>query len=163
MEYIYLGTLVNTHGLKGEVRLLSDFEYKNLVFKPNFKLYIGKNKEEVTINTYRVHKNFDMLTFLNITNINDVLKYKGQYVYAKREDINHDGYFKEDLIGMEVYVSDILVGKVIEIMKSKAHDILVIKGNKKHMVPFIKEFINNVDTNKKNIIINSIGRLFDEN
>lgn len=163
MEYIYVGTLVNTHGIKGEVRLLSDFEHKKLVFKPNFKLYIGKSKDEVAVSTYRVHKNFDMLTFIGINNINDVLKFKGEYVYALREDIKHEGYFKEDLIGMEVYVSDKLVGSVKEIMKSKAHDILVIRGNKKHMVPFISEFVDNVDTNKRIITIKAIGGLFDEN
>jgi 16S rRNA processing protein RimM len=163
MEYVYVGTLVNTHGIKGEVRLVSDFEYKKLVFIPNFKLYIGKSKDEVVVNTYRAHKNFDMLTFAGINNINDVLKYKGDYVYALREDINHDGYFKEDLIGMEVYSNNKLIGSVKEIMKSKAHDILVILGNKKYMVPFIDEFINNVDTNKRIITVNEIGGLFNEN
>ena len=47
MKYIYIGDIVNTHGLKGEVRLISDFEYKNKVFKKGFKLYIGRTKEEV--------------------------------------------------------------------------------------------------------------------
>ena len=46
MKYIYIGDVVNTHGLKGEVRLLSDFEYKKRVFKKNFKIYIGKNKKQ---------------------------------------------------------------------------------------------------------------------
>ena len=49
MDYIYIGEIVNTHGLKGEVRLLSDFEYKKEAFIINKKIYVGKNKEELVI------------------------------------------------------------------------------------------------------------------
>ena len=42
MEYIYVGKIVNTHGIKGEIRILSDFKYKNEIFKENFKLYNKK-------------------------------------------------------------------------------------------------------------------------
>ena len=63
MKYINVGKLVNTHGLKGEVRILSDFRHKKNVFVKGMKLYIGKKKEEFTINTYRFHKIYDMVTF----------------------------------------------------------------------------------------------------
>jgi len=81
MNYVYIGNIVNTHGIKGEVRILSSFNYKEYIFKKNFNLYIGKNKEKQTINSYRFHKIFDMVTFYGIDNINDVLKYKGEKVY----------------------------------------------------------------------------------
>ena len=44
MEYICIGKIVNTHGIKGEIRILSEFPYKSLVFKQNFTVYIGKEK-----------------------------------------------------------------------------------------------------------------------
>ena len=44
MKYVLIGKLVNTHGLKGEVRILSDFKYKDRVFIPGMKIYIGKKK-----------------------------------------------------------------------------------------------------------------------
>ena len=53
MEYIYIGGLVNTHGIKGEVKIKSNFRYKESVFKPGFNLYIGKDKIKKVINTYR--------------------------------------------------------------------------------------------------------------
>ena len=81
MNWIYIGKIVNTHGIKGEVRLLSNFSKKALVFKKDFKIYIGEEKEEEIINTYRPHKQFDMLTFQGINDINKVLKYKGKKVY----------------------------------------------------------------------------------
>ena len=87
MEYIYIGDIVNTHGIKGELRILSDFKYKENVFKKNFKIYIGKNKEEQIINTYRKHKMFDMITLVGFTNINEVLKYKKMPVYINKKDL----------------------------------------------------------------------------
>ena len=59
MNYIYIGDVVNTHGLKGEVRLLSDFKFKDSVFKPGMKFYIGKDKYEEVVNSYRKHKNYE--------------------------------------------------------------------------------------------------------
>ena len=53
MDFIYVGEIVNTHGIKGEVRIISDFKYKKDVFKKNFKIYVGKGKKELLINTYR--------------------------------------------------------------------------------------------------------------
>ena len=51
MKYIYIGKIVNTHGIKGEIRILSDFLKKDLVFKKDFILYIGPNKEKEIIKT----------------------------------------------------------------------------------------------------------------
>ena len=44
MKYVLIGKIVNTHGLKGEIRILSKFKYKDKVLKKHFKIYIGKNK-----------------------------------------------------------------------------------------------------------------------
>ncbi|MBQ9181650.1 MAG: 16S rRNA processing protein RimM [Bacilli bacterium] len=163
MQYIYVGEIVNTHGLKGEVRILSDFEYKDKdkVFIKGMNLYVGKSREKLTINTYRKHKTYDMVTFDNISDINDVLGYKGERVYINKSDIKIDGYFNEDIIGLEVYVSGIFKGVVTDIMKSKAHDILVI-DNHKFLVPFIDEFISSINLEQKRINIIEMKGLFDE-
>ena len=163
MNYIYIGKIVNTHGIKGEVRIKSDFKYKKDVFKKDFNIYIGNNKIKQTINTYRVHKEYDMITFNGITNINDVLEYKGLNVYVVREELNIDGILDEDIIGMNVYSDTKEIGLVTDILKSKAHDILVIeKDKKRYLVPYIDEFVN-IDINNKKIMINEIEGLLDEN
>ena len=77
MEYIYIGDIVNTHGIKGEVRIISDFKFKDQVFKKGIKVYVGRFKDELIINSYRTHKIYDMVTFEGINNINDVIIYKG--------------------------------------------------------------------------------------
>ncbi len=164
MKYIYIGDVVNTHGLKGEVRLISDFEYKKRVFKKNFKLYIGRSKDEVVINTYRVHKEYDMLTFVDLTSIDDVIIYKGDKVYINRDDLKIKGYFNEDLIGLQVYNNDKYIGKVEYIMKNKTYNILVVTEDEtKNLIPNIPEFIANIDLENKRIDVKEIPGLINEN
>ena len=158
--YRYLGKIVNTHGIKGEVRILSDVDFKDIVFVKGFNLYIGPNKNKETINTYRVHKNFDMITFDGINNINDVLKYKGEDVYVLKDDIGST-ITDEDFIGLDVY-TDKYIGKITSILKGY-NDILVIENEeKKYMVPKLDNFIKNIDFDNKKIIIENIKGLIDE-
>ena len=160
MNLICVGKLVNTHGIKGEVRILSNFKYKDIVFKVGNTLII--NNDELIINSYRIHKSYDMITFKDITDINDVLKYKGLNVYVDRDKLNIDGILDEDLIGLKVYNQDKYMGEVVDIYKTKKDDLLVIDGIKKHMIPYIDEFIKKVDIENKRIDINYIKGLVDE-
>lgn len=164
MNFIYIGDIVNTHGIKGELRILSDFKYKKQIFKPNFTLYVGRTKEPLVINSYRKHKTFDMVLFEEIEDINDAIAYKGDKVYINRADIKIKGYFNEDLIGLDVYGNDILLGKIETIMKSAAHDIIVIKSTtKKQLIPYVDEFIKKIDLKNNRMDINVIEGLIDEN
>lgn len=163
MNYICIGDVVNTHGLKGEIRIISDFEYKKKVFKKGFKLYIGRSYDELVINTYRTHKEYDMVTFEGLTSIEDVIIYKGDKVYINRDDLKIKGYFNEDLIGLDVYTESKNIGKVEYIMKNKAHNILVINnGRTKNMIPNVKEFVKKVDLENKRIEVKSIEGLIHE-
>jgi len=161
--YVKVGELVNTHGIKGEVRIISDFKYKNDVFKTNNNLYIGKNKEKLQINSYRKHKIFDMVTFKGINNINDVLIYKGEFVYINKEEIKIDGYYDEDLIGLDVYSNDKYIGKVSNILKGIKNDNLVVENNNRSLIPNISEFIEKIDLENKKIYIKEIEGLINEN
>ncbi len=164
MEYIYVGKIVNTHGIKGELRIISDFKYKSDIFKENFKLYLGKEKKEMIIKNYRTHKMYDMILFYDINSIDEVLQYKNEPVYVNKKDINIDGYFDEDIIGLEAYYNNRKIGIVSSILKSKAHEILEITDCKKrYLVPNIKEFINNIDLEENKIYINEMKGLIDEN
>jgi len=162
MNYIYIGEIVNTHGIKGEVRIISDFKYKKEIFKNGFNLYIGLNKKKLVINTYRVHKNYDMVTFNGINDINDVLDYKGEKVYINRDEIEFSGILDSDIIGLNVY-TDKNIGIVKDIMKTKAHDILVVYNDKKrYLIPYINEFIDKIDLDNKKIYIKEIEGLISE-
>ena len=84
MKYVYLGKIVNTHALKGEVRLISNFEYKDRVFKKDFVVYIGHMKDKEVLETYRTHKQYDMVTFLGFDDLNSVLHLRGEKVYKNK-------------------------------------------------------------------------------
>ena len=160
MDLIYIGKLVNTHGIKGEVRIISNFKYKKDAFKTGNTLII--NNDKLVINTYRTHKNYDMITFQGINDINDILKYKGSNVYISREELNINGILEQDLIGLEVYDKDKYMGKVVDIYKTKKDDLLVIDGIKKHMIPNIPAFIKNIDIDNNKIEIKYIKGFVDE-
>jgi 16S rRNA processing protein RimM len=155
---IYIGNLVNTHGIKGEVRIISDFKYKDIIFKKHSYLYIDNDKLE--INSYRTHKNYDMVTFNGFNNINDVLKYKGKKVYISEDEFTFPDILPEKLIGFKVY-SDKKIGEVSDVIKTKAHEILIVKNDKgTFQVPYVKSFIKEI---KNDIIyINVIEGLINE-
>lgn len=162
MKYVLIGKLVNTHGLKGEVRILSDFKYKDKVFIPGMKIYLGKDKVCEEIKTYRHHKVFEMITMSNYTDINQVLKYKGDYVFANKEDIKlaQNEYLDEDIIGLNVYVGDRCLGKVRKIENHNGNEILVLNGEKDYLIPYNFDIILSINLDKKEIMVKDIPGLF---
>ncbi|MDD6224610.1 MAG: ribosome maturation factor RimM [bacterium] len=164
-EFVYVGKIVNTHGIKGEVRILSDFEYKDKVFKPKMVIYIGRKKEQEVINTYRHHKNFEMITMEGYGNINEILKYKGLYVYVKKEDLNlsSEEILDDELMNLKVLVAGKERGYIKDIRKnSGSQKILEIDDNGKTiLIPYHPEFINEVNVKEKYIVILPIKGLFE--
>ncbi len=164
MTEVYIGKIVNTHGIKGELRIVSDFQYKDVIFQPSFILLVGKKREPLKIISYRKHKNYDMVVFDGINDINDALPYKNEDVYINRDDLKIDGYINEDLIGLDVYSKDKYIGKVKNIINNGAHEILVIDNNTiTNLVPLVDEFINQIDIENKKVFINEIEGLINEN
>lgn len=156
MRFIYIGKVTNTHALKGEIRILSNFEFKNKVFTKGFKLYVGHLKTEETIETYRRHKQYDMVKFVGIDSINDVIKYKGASVFINEEDLNlsDDEILTEELIGMKVYNDNSLVGNITEYREDNGNK--NIRVNDK-LIPFNKDFISKIDKQNKEIHFHDIG------
>ena len=167
MKYIRIGRIVNTHALKGEVRLISDFEYKDRVFIKDFILYIGQFKIPEVIETHRIHKQYDMIKFVGINYINDVLKYKGEVVYINEEDLK--------LNDNEILESDYVKGKSKELgnetMSTKENykitekliempNVLItphLAYNTKEYIDFVLETtFNNIRDNIKGIYTNRI-------
>ncbi len=159
MELIRIGKIVNTHGIKGELRLLSRFPYKDKVFIKEMNIYIDKKNREV-INTYRRHKNFEMITLVGYSNINDVLKYKGKNVYVNKDDIKLDNnYLDEDLIGLSAYANDEYKGLVNNIERyDKTTLLIIVNGDKEYLIPY--DLIDRVDINDKKMYIKNIEGLF---
>lgn len=150
-DFVCVGKLVNTHGIKGEVRILSDFDYKERVFKKGVSFYLGKEKQELMVSSYRHHKMFEMVTFEGINNINDVLKYKGDYVFVKRAtlDLENEEYVLSDTIGCLVYDKDKLIGTVKDYYLDNGNTILEIEGKKIFYIPIKSPCIKNINTENR--------------
>ena len=164
MKYIRIGKIVNTHGIKGELRLLSDFKYKDKIFKNNFIIYIGKEKCEERINTYRKHKCFDMITLIGYSNINEVLKYKGEIAFIKKDDLKLKGneYLDEDLIGFKVIYGDYDNISVVGIEKYPSSDMLKVNYNDTFkLIPITNGIIENIDFSKREIVLKDIKGLIE--
>lgn len=159
MEFYNIGKLVNTHGLKGEVRILSRFKHKDKIFKNGNLLYIGKDKKCFQIETYRKHKNFDMVVFKGYYDINLIEYLKGSFVYFNKEDLKleKNTYLAIDLIGFDVIIEDKNVGVVSTVIESNASEILVLDNN--NMIPYVDFFIKKVDIDNKYIEVNNVKGL----
>lgn len=156
MKYTFIGRIVNTHALKGEVRIVSDFEFKDRIFKENTLLYIGENKDKEIIETYRKHKQFDMVKFKGIDYINDVLKYKGSKVYIDESVLNlkDDEILISELINMDVYNDNKYVGKITEYRSDNGNNMLRVNNK---LIPYNKDFITKIDKENKSIYFHDIG------
>lgn len=163
MNYLYVGKIVNTHGIKGELRILSKFKFKDKVFCKNNKIYIGKEKIEEIINGYRIHKNFDMITLEGYDNINQVLKYKNEKVFINKDELEYDGYLDEDLIGLKVYADEKYIGTISSVEYIKSSSLIIIKNekNKNVYVPNNKDFIKSIDVSNKKVYIKYVEGLIE--
>lgn len=162
MNYILIGKIVNTHGIKGELRIISDFPYKDRVFKNNFNIYIGKDKINEVINTYRHHKIFDMITLKNYNNINEVLKYKGSLVYINRLDLqlNDNEYLECDLLDFNIIINNNIIGKLSSFENHNNNKIIIVKNKEKEiLLPYNSNLIENINLDKKEIIYKNIEGL----
>ena len=142
-----IGKYVNTHGIKGEIRILSNFSRKDLIFIPNFKIYI-KDKEFI-IKSYRAHKNYDMLILDGINNINDIINLKGNDVYINRNDIKE--VIVEDLVEYKVKINNNYF-KIKSIVDNKGQKLILLDNGK--YIPYVKEFIMNRNDLEKTINMN---------
>ena len=152
-EYVCIGKVVNTHGIKGEFRILSNFELKDKVFIPDNHIYIGDDKKEYTILSYRHHKEFEMITVDGITDINQAILLKGKKVYFKRSDLNLniDDYLIDDLLNCDVIEDDKTLGKVTDIIYNNANILLNVTGIKNFYIPLQGNYITKVDKEAKKI------------
>ncbi|MCI8393955.1 MAG: 16S rRNA processing protein RimM [Bacilli bacterium] len=162
MTKVYVGKIVNTHGIKGELRLLSDFDYKERIFVSGSKIFIGTEYQKEIIKSYRRHKKFDMIELEGYQNINEVLAYVGKKVYCNREDLylNQKEYLLEDLLHCHIIENRINYGEVTEIVYNNNNILLKVKyQNKFFYIPKQEYFIEKININEKKIYVNHVKGL----
>ena len=157
MDRVYIGKIVGCHGIKGELRILSNFPYKDKVFVVGNSLLI--DDIEYVIKSYRVHKNYDMVTLNDYHDINEVLFLVKKEVYFKKEDLkllDHE-ILDEDLLTFDVYKTDGSHGTIREVfLASPNNKILRILFDKEILIPMNSPMIEKIDKEKKQVIIRLI-------
>ncbi len=160
-----IGKIVNTKGLKGEVKILSSSDFKEERFQKGKQLFV--NEEKLIIKTCYEYKTFQIVSFKGYDNINDVLKFKNQDVYAiplDRDVLDENEFFFSELLGMKIMEDSNNIGMVDDVLDYGDKTYLRIKKNnaKKVLFPFNFNFIENVDLKNGIININSIEGLLDD-
>ena len=160
MGYIEVGKIVNTHALKGEVKIKS-FSNMNRFDKGN-TLYLSDNYIEVKVKSHRVKDNIDYIVLEGYEDINLILPYKNKSLYIKEEDLEEleeNEYYIKDLLDLKVYNEDNkYIGVVKNVTEYPANFMLEIEKEDKKiaLVPFRKEFV--IEVSDK-IIIHEIEGL----
>ncbi|AGM98954.1 ribosome maturation factor RimM [Streptococcus iniae] len=172
MKFYNVGKIVNTQGLQGEMRVLSVSDFADERFKKGNILALFDDKDqfvqEIEIASHRKQKNFDIIKFKNHYHINDIEKYKGFTIKVsedKLSELNDDEYYYHEIIGLDVYEHDVLVGTITEILQPGANDVWVVsrKGKRDLLLPFIPPVVLNVDIANKRVDVDIMEGLDDEN
>lgn len=165
-DYLELGQIVNTKGLKGEVKLNS-FAEDDSVFETLDKVYLKTKTEIVEKQIERVGygKNQVILKFKDCNSIDEAETLREMYLLVKRSDLEElpEGvYYIADLLGLDVYTDEgELLGKVDDIYSTGANDIYVVKDDlgKQKLLPGIKEVIQETNLEEGKIIVHLIEGL----
>ena len=164
-NYISIGKITNFFGIKGEAKVGFDNESQIKKAKVVYMLD-DTSSAELKIKSIRFHKNFAIIKFDGIDDINDLLQFKGQRIFIPKQtalnQLDKDEYLIQDLIGCVVYnENNEKIGEVVNISTNSSQDLLNIKNGfgQVDLVPFVNEFFPVVDIKNKKIIIKPIEGL----
>jgi len=132
-----VGKIVNTQGLRGEVRVISTTDFAEERYKKGTELAIFKDGEFltfVTVASHRRHKNFDLLTFEGMNRIEDVEKYKECLLKVAEEqltELEDDEFYYHEIIGLEIVTDEgEVLGEVTENLLNQSFIKLIKKKRK---------------------------------
>ena len=165
-DLLQVGVITTTHGIRGEVKVSPTtddahrFDYLESVL-----LDTGKELCELEIQRVKYFKQFVILKFRDVDNINDIEPYKGKSLYVTRDfavPLEENEYYIADLIDMDVFLEDgSLFGTLKDVMETGANDVYVIHttDKKEVLVPAIKDCVKEVDVEQNKMIIHLLKGL----
>lgn len=166
-QYLEIGKLINTHGIKGEMKL--ELWCDDIDYVKQFKaVYLdGNGNKPLTLLSARPQKNHAIVKFLEITTIEEAERLKGCVIFGNRDDaeIDDDANYIQDIIGCRVVDIDSgrEYGIVCDVLNHGASDILDIKADGGHKyAPVIEDIVKEIDTENGVITIKYMKGLFDE-
>lgn len=167
-ELLQVGVITQTHGIRGEVKVFpTTDDVKRFKRLKETILDTGKEKMTLEIEGVKFFKQFVILKFKGIDNINDVERYKNKSLYVTRENavrLRKDEYFIADLIDIEVFDEDDQpFGVLTNVIETGANDVYEIKmhDGREVLVPAIKECILSVDIEGRKMVVHLLDGLLD--
>lgn len=165
-ELLQVGVITSTHGVRGEVKVFPTTDdaarFKQL---KHVLLDTGREMKPLEIQGVKFFKQFVILKFKEIDNINDIERYKRCPLLVERKDaveLKEDEYFIADMIGIQVETEDREVfGTLKDVMETGANDVYVIdtEAHGEVLVPAIKECILDVDVENRKMTIHLMDGL----
>ena len=163
-----VGVITSTHGIRGEVKVVPTTDDVRR-FKKNMELILDTGKENIllTVESVKFFKQFVILKFKGIDNINDIEKYKTKSLYVTRANavrLRKDEYFIADLLGIDVWEDNgDKLGTLKDVIETGANDVYVItlEDGKELLIPAIKECILEVDIENRKMTVHVMDGLRD--
>ena len=171
MNYYNVGKIVNTQGLQGEMRVMSVTDFAEERFKKGSVLALFDKKDNFVMNveiaSHRKMKNFDIIKFKGMYHINDIEKYRDFTLKVAEEDLldlDEGEFYYHEIIGLNVYEQDILIGTIKEILQPGANDVWVVKrkGKRDLLLPYIPPVVLNIDLENSRVDVEIPEGLDDE-
>lgn len=164
-----IGVISSTHGVRGEVKVFpTTDDVKRFKRLKEVILDTGKEQILLEIEGVKFFKQFAILKFKGIDNINDIEKYKGKSLFVTRENavkLKKDEYFIADLMGLKVLdEKEQEIGILQDVMETGANDVYVIAlhDGRELLLPAIKQCVLSVNMEEGTIKIHILEGLLDE-
>ena len=167
MNEVVVGKIVNTCGLKGEVKVINSSDFVDQRYKKNNILMV-KNEDKgvnltLTISSFRENDKFIYLKFKEINSIEEAEILKESYLLIDGdllEKMDEDTFYHYELLNMEVYCNNKRIGIISEISDNGAQDLIRINGTEINvLIPFVNDFIENIDVDNKRIDLKNLEGL----
>ncbi len=159
-EYFEIGKIVNTHGVKGEIKVLPLTDDPKRFEKLKWA-YVDKAGmlEKLNIESVKYFKSFVILKFKEIQSMDDAEKLREMYIKVDRANavkLPRDSYFISDLIGCSVYEdSGKLLGELKDVLKTGSNDVYIVRDDKggECLVPALKSVVKDISVKDKRITV----------
>ena len=142
LQFIEAGEIVTTHGVRGEVKVLCWLDDPEMLCEFDRCRISGK---EYTMTEVRVQKTCNLVKLQGIDTMEAAQAMRGKVIELYREDIDEDVIFGAELIGVEVYEEDVLLGKIADVLDYPSSSVYVVKGKHEYMIPAVNQFILSTD------------------
>ena len=142
LPFIEAGEIVNTHGVRGEVKMLPWLDSPEDM-RDFTRCRIGG--KDYAIASCRVQNTCDLLKLEGVDTMEAAQALRGKTVEVYREDVDADVIFAGELVGMEVFAQGSKIGELTQVLDYPGNQVYVVKGEKEYMLPAVKEFILSTD------------------